>query len=175
MDFLGFSTANVNKTTGIRYGVLQGNSFPTLLEEIFSNGDDETFAAHKADLVKQLSRELQDDPYWQRESVADTLAAGVVDEMEWDNYQTDESNYSYTDSEGNEFLLGWLGGATLIWVVKSDRVVHVRSLCSPCVPNAGDLDSGEDDDATDGPTCYGIPSSWLQAFTQDNAEVGAED
>lgn len=80
----------------------------------------------------------------------------VVDcDFQFDSYQAEEEEYMYTDKKGNEFQLGWLGGAPLIWVLKSDNIVCARP-CSPCVPNAGDLDNLNDG----GIECYGLPVEW---------------
>lgn len=50
-----------------------------------------------------------------------------------------EDSYSYEDGPF-KYLLSHLGGAPLIWVVESPYVTYCRT-CSPCVPNAGDLDN----------------------------------
>jgi hypothetical protein len=51
----------------------------------------------------------------------------------------DEHEYTYDDN-GVHYLVGHLGGAMLIWVTESPYVTFCRQ-CSPCVPNAGSLDS----------------------------------
>ena len=53
-------TANVNHTTGIRYGVMQGNSCMELVDEIISRGDNLTFAEHKAQLTRALAKAIAD-------------------------------------------------------------------------------------------------------------------
>jgi hypothetical protein len=78
-----------------------------------------------------------------------------------DYLECDECEYSLEDSSGNQFLLGYLGGAPLIWCIKTDTIVYVKSLCSPCVPNAGDLDSGITTEHN-GYACYGIPAQYLE-------------
>lgn len=144
---------NVNATTGIRYGVVSGHNAPYLMERIFDSGTDETFAAYRADCVRRMASLLED--MGQRD--AEIQAEEIVDNFEWDNYECDESEYSYTDPKGNKFLLGYLGSAPIIWCVETDTLTYVKSLCSPCVPNAGDLDSGFD---PHGMKCYGIPSEY---------------
>jgi hypothetical protein len=73
-------------------------------------------------------------------------------------YEHDSDNCSYElDENGCKYGLSSLGGGILVWVYESTNIVKVNSLCSPCVPNAGDLDSGLDDS---GYECYGIPDSW---------------
>lgn len=83
-------------------------------------------------------------------------------ELESENIQIDEPTISGTyknpwDEEGVEieYAISHLGGAPLLWVFKSPIISKAR-LCSPCVPNAGDLDSLDDD----GYECYGIPDDW---------------
>jgi hypothetical protein len=146
--------ANINPETGVRYGVISGHNAPHLLESIMNNGVDETFEYHKSECVKRLASLLED--MGQRD--AEESAKSIVDDFEWDSYESDESEYSYTDAKGNRFTLGYLGGATLIWCIQTDTETYVRSLCSPCVPNAGDLDSGFD---PNGVKCYGVPAEYL--------------
>lgn len=40
-----------------------------------------------------------------------------------------------------KYRISWLGGAPLLWVLEGP-IGYVNRLCSLCVPNAGDLDSG---------------------------------
>ena len=76
-------------------------------------------------------------------------------------YESDSDSASY-ELEENEckYGLSSLGGAILIWVYESPSVVYVNSLCSPCVPNGGDIDSGLTDQ-DNGYQCYGTPDQWL--------------
>lgn len=64
--------------------------------------------------------------------------------------------------EGVKYTILWLGGSPLLYITESPVVVLVRSLCSPCVPNAGDLDSGLD---LDGYPCYGPLPGWTEGDT----------
>lgn len=102
------------------------------------------------------------------EAAMNTNVEGSASSKAYDYLETDigEAFESYggeeeyeLEKDGAVYFLGYLGGAPLIWVNQSDRIVHVQLLCSPCVPNAGDLDSGltaEDE----GYECYGIPKEW---------------
>jgi len=78
-----------------------------------------------------------------------------------EQFGDNECEYGYVDSDGNQFLLGYLGGSPLIWCIKTNTIVYVKSLCSPCVPNAGDLDSGLTDEHN-GYACYGVPTHYLE-------------
>lgn len=147
---------NINSQTGIRYGTIYGNDARGLMEHIFDHGTDETFEAHKRECEKTMAAALEE--CGQRN--AERQAKDIVGEFDWDHYESDESEYSYEDREGNKFLMSYLGGAPLIWCIKTSRIVKVHSLCSPCVPNAGDLSSGEDEN---GYECYGIPDQYQDA------------
>lgn len=91
------------------------------------------------------------------ESLGDRLYDLICDNLQYEN---DSDSSSYELEEGDcKYALSSLGGAYLIWVYQSPNIVYVRSLCSPCVPNAGDLDSGLTD-SDNGYECYGIPEDW---------------
>ena len=74
------------------------------------------------------------------------------------NENKDCPDYSYRDSEGNEFMVSYLGSAPLIWCLKTDKIVKAR-LCSPCVPNAGNLSELDDEY---GEKCYGVPDKYKE-------------
>lgn len=95
---------------------------------------------------------------------ADDLVACKLSEFA-EMFQCDEPHITgkYDDIE---YQVTWLGGAPLVWVLKGP-IGSVRSLCSPCVPGAGDLDSGFVGGDTvppidfEGYECYVVPSNWL--------------
>lgn len=57
--------------------------------------------------------------------------------------------------EGVKGVTTWLGGGLLLCIFKSPWVTRAK-ICSPCVPNCGDLDSI----AVDGFECYDVPPNW---------------
>lgn len=72
--------------------------------------------------------------------------------------------------EGVKYRIDWLGGSPLLWVIEGP-VGYCDRLCSPCVPNAGDLDSGITYDThlpagcrpeRDAFECYVVPRDWLR-------------
>lgn len=65
--------------------------------------------------------------------------------------------------EGVTYHISWLGGAPLVWVFESPYVTKA-DLCSPCVPNAGSLDSLN----PDGYECYDVPPDWRQGDGNDS-------
>lgn len=70
--------------------------------------------------------------------------------------QFDEEEYEYI-TETEQYLLSYLGGAPMIWAMKTPFLTKAR-LCSPCVPNAGDLDSPD----PDGYECYAVEPDWFE-------------
>lgn len=79
------------------------------------------------------------------------------------------------EHEGVKYRIAWLGGAPLLWVLDGP-LGYCDRLCSPCVPNAADLDSGfigQTREATparyhdrilqtlqEGSLCYVVPPDW---------------
>lgn len=92
------------------------------------------------------------------ESLGERLYSLIEDNLQYENY-SDNASYELEEN-GCKYGLSSLGGAILIWVYESPSVVYVNSLCSPCVPNGGDLDSGLTDQGS-GYQCYGIPENWM--------------
>lgn len=169
------SIPNVNPNTGIAYGVISGNNVPELLDDIISNGDNITYEAWKKELEQEIRNSLfsifngrHHDPNrivdhcGVDEIVEAALDAGLNDE-----YQNEEEEYVYEASYVTsttpiptgvgyptakfKLQLGWLGGAPLIWIIESPFKAYAPH-CSPCVPNAGDLNNMHSDDS--GVLCY---------------------
>jgi len=67
----------------------------------------------------------------------DFIESKLIAETDW---QCEEPHIA-GEYEGVKYEIQWLGGAPLLWVIDGP-LGYCRKLCSPCVPNAGDLDSG---------------------------------
>jgi len=79
-------------------------------------------------------------------------AADLLIEYEVLSYYPDEDDYEYKIDDESYYM-----GASYIWVIHSPLVVKAK-LCSPCFPNAGDLDSL----SQDGYDTYGVPEKYLE-------------
>lgn len=147
-------TANINPETGVRYGTIYLNNLASdLASDLFYNGTNVSEDEAIEELRREINAEIEND-----------VENGDVnvDEIEWEferrfdraaeHLQIDEPTIMGT-YEGVEYMISWLGGAPLLWVLKSP-IITTAALCSPCVPNAGDLDSPGDYE------CYGIPDDW---------------
>lgn len=91
--------------------------------------------------------------YSDREEYIGCQMQDRVDAMAW-QWQDEEPTHEGT-YEDVHYRTTWLGGALLVFITQSPVISRAR-VCSPCVPNAGDLDSPD----PDGVECYGVPNDW---------------
>ena len=136
---------NVNPETGIRYGIISANSLD-------------------GELVQDLLYYEGEDLSWKEaeEEIKIAMREEGVTEEDWDRTLDDRLSDVYIDEpivegecEGVKYRTSWLGGALHFWIFESPRI-GLYSECSPCCPNAGDLDSPNDD----GVECYDVPKGW---------------
>lgn len=136
---------NVNPETGIRYGIISANSLD-------------------GELVQDLLYYEGEDLSWKEaeEEIKIAMREEGVTEEDWDRTLDDRLSDVYIDEpivegecEGVKYRTSWLGGALHFWIFESPRI-GLYSECSPCCPNAGDLDSPNDD----GVECYDVPEGW---------------
>jgi len=134
---------NVSPNTGVRYGIIAERSLNSdVYLDIMSQGVDVYYHEYEMDIRKQIM--IDDD-------IPDDEKEWAI-EKELEAYYHDEPVYEF-DIDGVSGRTTWLGGALLIWVFKSP-VIRKHALCSPCVPNCGDLDSDGDYE------CYDVPDDW---------------
>jgi len=196
------SLSNVNPTTGIRYGLIDGADAPGLEEWIFDHGVDEEYSAFRATMLdsfvaimKQassatLSRLLSavcdvdgvtiDDP-----DELHTIKEVLVEILTWEatnniytqisqaerlfnsmigqdliTYTSNEFT-TYTADDGINFFRMTTDRGNTIWCLNTSKIVYANRLCGPCMPNAGDLNSGITDIKEEGYECYGVPDNYL--------------
>lgn len=163
---------NINPTTGIRYGVIAGNSLdPDLYNELWygpaRNLSEEEAAA---ELRKEIGQRWDDMEDTQRAELPVDTREEYIEyafERECENIQINEPEVE-GEHKGVKYRISWLGGAPLVWIVEGP-LGYANRLCSPCVPNAADLDSGfipgnsdvPKQTLTEGYLCYVTPADWL--------------
>jgi hypothetical protein len=191
---------NRNPNTNIRYGVIACASLDDdVVEELMygaqaRNLSEEAAAeeAHKqardrADEVEDLAAQMlhERDPLMPVLQFAELLVAeveaayeslGHADREDFiDNQLAHQSDYVVEEPtiEGTvddvKYEISWLGGAPLLWVLEGPEGV-ANKLCSPCVPNAADLDGGfvlgdemlAEQDYSHHFGCYCVPRDWLR-------------
>jgi hypothetical protein len=173
---------NANPNTGIRYGVIRGDSLdPDTLDEIFDLPST-TYASAIEESTRALRREISDHAddlidtdYAASLDVTDKLndcidlddLLALADDLGIDASEHNPEYWQFEEEnregkiDGVNIGLSWLGGAVLVWVFDSPIITRAL-LCSPCVPNAGDLNNIDQN----GFECYGIPPNWYA--TEDN-------
>ncbi len=162
---------NVNPETNIRFGVIPASKAESLFEEIVSVGTNASYAAWKEGEITRIEASLlETKPYGEgRQKELREIASNTFDALcdaDLLSFDDEEPSYSFADSKGNRFQLSYLGGAALIWCIKTSKIVYCNRLCSPCVPNGGDLDSGlvevNGGALAEGFQCYGVPDEYLK-------------
>lgn len=159
---------NVNPETNIRYGVIALDSLDgDLAQELMfgMNAIDLTFEDIQGEAYSEAEAQASDEGVEESEldEWVDSRAAEIMEDV-----QIDEPHIR-GGYEGVHYEILWLGGAAILFVTEGP-VGYCGSLCSPCVPNTGDLDSGfelEDEDADRDEDefqfkCYVVPKWWLE-------------
>jgi len=186
---------NCHPETGVRYGVIACNSLdPDLVTELFygQQATNVSYDEAYADAKREAEKEFEDlvdqaeiaanetDPNmgegdfqtfvdkWLFDNCGEDTEEGFV-ELRLDQFadqcEIDEPTIQGT-LEGVEYQITWLGGAPLLWVLKGPQG-WANQLCSPCVPNAANLDDGytlttEPRHQDEGDfLCYCTPRDWL--------------
>lgn len=147
-------STNMNPVTGIRYGIISANSLdPEVVHEMQMDGTD----VHWADHIESIRAEVMADDSYLPEDKEDEINSRI--ELEGDRWYDDEPIHVFgIDCPGYGVVKGqttWLGGALLVFIFESP-FQEACDLCSPCVPNCGNLDSRN----PDGYQCYDVPNDW---------------
>lgn len=172
---------------GIRYGVIAiQNLDPDVVDELWygSGAVDLSYQAALEEFKAEIERDADNIEDEVRIGIAETDPSLVGDER-WEERRIEDEylRLGYDDREdyvenrleaeswciqideptiegtydGVKYQISWLGGSPLLFVFESPVISRARP-CSPCVPNAGDLDNLSDA----GVECYGVPDDWRQ-------------
>lgn len=157
---------NTDPETGVRFGAIYGKKVPRLVDEIILTGINVNIYRIKklvdekiSDIVNILSREFG-EPMSQIEQKIKLYDAvhEYLNELE---SQFDISEQVYKAKiDGMHLTLTSLGGAALVIVERSPKIVRAK-FCSPCVPNAIDLEALCN--PPEGYEGYGIIDDWMDS------------
>lgn len=142
-------TANIDPKTGIRYGVV---SLDRLADWVWDE-----FLTHGMSLTHQAAVEEFREEFFAENPEADELEYEEALEEAQESWQFEEEQYTL-ETDGMKLELSYLGGAPLVFVIESPHTSKARQ-CSPCVPNAGDLDNKDEER---GYLCYDVPADWYE-------------
>lgn len=151
---------NFDAENRVHYGYISSNSLdPETVHELMygphatSISYQEAYDARQAEIEQELEilAEEQDEVTRQ-----DWIAEETSRRMEIEEIHCEEEIVEGTYQEV-KYLSSWLGGALHFFILKSPHISN-RELCSPCVPNAGNLNQPvlEGDN---NPT-YDVPADW---------------
>lgn len=158
----GLGQSNIDKATGIHYGMIAQNSvMPEALEDVF-NGRDLGYEQEEQELKDKLRHALSDyfsDHSWGDANKPTRLAQAVDSAFDaldgWSDNLESSGPYYY---ESEETLQTTDRGE--LWVFKSPFYTFAQ-FCSPCVPGAGNLDSP----CETGPKTYCLGHDWFDGGT----------
>lgn len=140
---------NVNPDTGVRYGIISANSlYSDIIDRIQAEGKDVHFEEAQQDLENGIREACKD--YLNRHAIQ--YVVDIAIENFGDDWYDDEPVHEF-EIDGVKGRTIWIGGALHVWVFESKWMTNTR-LCSPCVPNCGDLDAAGDYQ------CYDVPKNW---------------
>lgn len=196
---------NTNPETGIRYGYIACDSLnQDLVHNLFYGpqakdlGYEVAYADAKVEAQREYANLIEEADISAADSGADRQGdfdrersqemwfefkgheydeeTFVNGKLEWfsdlfeNNEPTIEGEY-----KGVKYRVSWLGGAANLFIFEGP-IVRARSLCSPCVPGAIDLNSKfiyaglSYDDSVEARYSYqgyGVPADWLASATTD--------
>lgn len=153
---------NIHPVTGIAYGVINANNLDgDVLHTIsFENGIDMDYVDTQADWAKPLGfvapvADPGESTYQYYKRVQDELNQF---DAEWHTFEQENEDFTGTsfcaNYEGVDTLYSTEGNTVM--VTYSPHVNKVQQ-CSPCFPNAGDLDNPDEN----GIMAYMVPLTWL--------------
>ena len=150
--------ANINPETGVAYGYISANCLNQEVVNDLMHGDQASNLSHQEAWIwfKNTKKDMFIKAGYSEED-AELAAEDTIDEFsyEYEDYEPEiEGVY-----EGVRYKTSWLGGALNFFIFWSPFVTESARLASPCVPNAGILDT------LDGHvTSYNVPHDWRYSY-----------
>lgn len=175
---------NYNPDFDVYYGIIRSDNLDqdlvnTLLYEN-PNARNHSYEAAVDDLAARLGIRKNDegryfvsDDNWENIFEDGTTFEGITDAIHacdggyraLEDLQVDEPIIEGT-YEGTKYITSWLGGALHFFITEARAYTPWAPVCSPCVPNAGNLDSWIDG-ATGSQSAFLPPMSWLSTEAHD--------
>lgn len=164
---------NVNAKTGLPFGVINGSSLhPEVQNNLYDAVSTKVAAQNLADAKVQAVREITSalETFGHlNQHVKDQIAELVeaAGENTTEDFSGEEPS-AEVKLHGTTVHVTHLGGVMLVFSVDGP-VVNGFQKCSPCIPNAVDLDVGFITHGfTTGPmTCRGFPADWFPNPEED--------
>jgi len=127
--------SNYDEKTGIHYGVISPNSIGAeTLNDLIDRSVDTVYNSAKEDFTESLRNILEDSI---NNNVDIDEIISLAEDKFCENYENDYHGYEYEDKEYSLHISDDNFG---IFVIRSPYYTYTKQ-CSPCAPNAGDLNS----------------------------------
>lgn len=151
-----------NQDDVAHYGVISLNSVNMdMLEVVLQNGECETWG-DKFYRHLEAAKDAMDgywDAYERGDDIKDGALSATADTLMWCEENLDMmARDDISEIETDEFDARLYGDSNVMMVTWSKYTTNARP-CSPCCPNAGDLDSLDPDG---GIKTYCLPEEWLE-------------
>ncbi len=176
------SIPNFDAQTGCHYGVISYHSVnQDALQDVFDSGENLSYQYAvdqvKASLKSALSDYFNDSSWNGKPSdLADAVesAFDAIQDGFNDGYQGEDEQFEYTK---DGYRISNSPSLVCLFIERSEYYTYARG-CSPCAPNAGDLDNTDGDIKT-----YCLGHSWFESGTApypvysvktDSREIGNE-
>jgi len=123
---------NMDVDTGIHYGCISQHSVDlSAMDDWYDN--DAYYDEAKQEITDGIESALSD--YLDKEYIEEVIEA-ALDRFN-ESYQNDEPAYYIEDTE----YVATYSNSLCCWIIEKSPYYTYCKVCSPCVPNAGDLDS----------------------------------
>jgi hypothetical protein len=165
---------NIDPETGTHYGVIASNSLASwVFEQAASSGVDIDYEEARQELLERLNDAVASERQAASEHAEKNMDSAIEELIDacMESYEStgDQMLVRYeTTHEGQPLIVQFTGGSEM-WVFKSPIVVRAAK-CSPCFPNAGDLDNVYDEPDAGVPT-YGLPTDWRAKSEERNDDA----
>lgn len=161
---------NANEGTGLPYGVLRADLDKLdgdVIAKLFDLASVACYLEEKDDKAahweRQIVRVLNDlEPSCEVDNATDGVQslAMAMAEADMEDYPGRDEPSAVVSYQGVKVWVFWLGGAMHVASVDGP-VASAKAMCSPCVPNAADLDGGQFPEGVANFECHGFPEGWL--------------
>jgi hypothetical protein len=154
----GMGQSNVDKETGIRYGVIHQNKISCFArDDMYQDGEDVEFESFKEAVKDSLKRAIEnalEEHGLESCNDSEEFAENIVDSLEFDTYeQTADCQRVHYEKDGYE--IDSLSDGDM-FITKSEFYTLCK-FCSPCAPGAGSLSCPDED----GIKAYCLAKDWF--------------
>lgn len=145
--------SNINPDTSVPYGYVAAAALDRDVVDILMDGNNATDHTWSSILIHAAQDNgYEGDDVEGAETYLNTEHGELLDELMTDSCDEREVSGVYEDVH---YMSSWLGGALNFFITLSPYITYQARLASPCVPNAGILDTLDGEVMS-----YNVPNEW---------------